>query len=53
MATDKPKRKYQFHSEAHRKKMQELVADGKISQAEYDHMERHTPKHKPLPERKK
>lgn len=50
---DKAPRKYKFHSEAHRKKMQELVADGKITQHEYDLMEHHTPKHSALPERKK
>lgn len=54
MADDeKMTRKYRFHSEAHRKKMQQLVADKKITQHDYDTMERNTPVHKPLPERKK
>ena len=39
-----------FKSLAHRRKMGELLAQGKISQMDYDAHERATP-HGPLPER--
>ena len=41
-----------FQSEAHKRKLGELVKDGKISQAEYDRRERETGKRK-LPDRVK
>ena len=41
-----------FRSEAHKKKLQELLKDGKVTQKDYERMEKATGKRK-LPERLK
>lgn len=46
------KKKVRFHSLAQMKKCQQLVAEGKMSEADYARMEHGTPKHGKLPDRK-
>jgi hypothetical protein len=50
MGNDKIIRK--FHSNAQRLKCLKLVETKQMSQAQFDEMDRATPKHTPLPERK-
>ena len=40
-----------FKSQAQKEKMQQFLEQGKITQEQYDEMERNTPSDKPLPDR--
>jgi len=51
MTAPKPKKQPQFYSEAQRERCKVLVEQKKMSQAEFEAMERATSKHVPLPKR--